>query len=59
MGKFLKILSIFFILSVHSSNAKEEIMRQLEIFWDYKAANSFSAFELLKEITNSPIEGEY
>lgn len=32
VGKFLKILSIFFILSVHSSNAKEEIMRQLEIF---------------------------
>lgn len=34
------------------SNAKEEIVWQIEIFWDYKAANSFSAFELLKEITN-------
>lgn len=32
-------------------------MRQLEFFWDYKAANSFSAFELLKGITNSLIEG--
>lgn len=27
-------------------------MRQLEFFWDDKGANSFSAFELLKEITN-------